>query len=37
VPGHDAARATVHEHVRAVARAVSALAPRLTKAARQAA
>ncbi len=34
VPGYDAAHATVHERVRAVAHTVSALGARLTKAAR---
>ena len=36
VPGHDALHATVHQRVRAVARAVTALGARLTKAACQA-
>ena len=36
VPGHDGPHATVHERVRAVARAVTALGARLTKAACQA-
>jgi|GEM_PF-219226 len=31
VPGHEPARATVHEHIRAVARAVASLGARLTK------
>ena len=36
VPGHDDRHVTVHEHVRAVARAVTALGARLAKAACQA-